>query len=65
MLKGKDGKPRIAVGTKFSIQLFGADLKLIGRQAIPAVAFAGPGGKDRDRVYVVDGAGKVTVLILR
>jgi len=65
MLKGKDGKPCLAVGTKFAVHLFGADLKTIGRQAIAAVAFAGPGGKNRDRVYVVDAAGQVTVLTLR
>jgi hypothetical protein len=65
VLTGKHGKRRIVVGTKFGVHVFGTDLKLIGRQALPAVAFAGPGGKARDRVYVVDGAGQVTVLTLR
>jgi len=65
VLKGKAGKPCLAVGTKFGVHLFDADLKLIGRQTIPAVAFAWPGGKDRDRAYVVDGAGTVTVLTLK
>jgi len=65
MLKAKDGKPRLAVGTKFAVHLFGPDLKPIGRQAIPAAAFVGPGGKERDRAYVVDAAGKVTVLLIQ
>jgi len=64
MLKGKDGNPCLAMGTKFAVHLFGADLQPIGRQALPAVAFAGPGGKDRYRVYEVDAAGRVTVLVL-
>ena len=64
MLKGKDG-PCLAVGTKFAVYLFGADMKLIGRQALESVAFAGPGGKGRDRVYVVDEAGRVTVLVMK
>jgi hypothetical protein len=62
MLNGPGGKPRLAVGTKFGVHLFGADLKPAGSQSIPAVAFAGPGGKARDRLYVVGGDGKVTVL---
>ena len=40
-------------------------MKFLGRQVVPAVAFAGPAGKERDRVYVVDAAGNVTVLGLR
>ena len=46
--------------------LFGTDLKRIGSLALasPAVAFAGPGGKQKDRVYVVDAAGNVLVLAL-
>jgi hypothetical protein len=81
MLKGKDGKPRLAVGTKFSVRLFvadhagaalvagpvGAGMKEVGREVlpVPAAAFAGPGGKDKDRVFVVDTAGNVTVLSLK
>jgi hypothetical protein len=67
MLKGSDGKPRLAVGTKFSVYLFGADLKMLGSHAmaVPAAAFAGPGGKQKDSVYVVDQAGNVTVLTVR
>ena len=65
MLKDGQGRPRLAVGTKFSVCLFDAALKPAGRQAIAAVAFAGPGGKAQDRAYVVDAAGHVTVLALR
>jgi hypothetical protein len=72
MLKGKDGKPRLTVGTKFGVRLFvpdpaGTGMKEIGRNVlpVPAAAFAGPGGKDKDRVFVVDAAGNVTVLSLK
>ncbi len=70
MLKDKSGKPCLAVGTKMGVHLFGGDplgaaLKLIGSQPMPAVAFAGPGGKHNDCVYVVDAAGNVTVLTLK
>jgi len=48
------------------VHLFGDDLKEIGCHVLPTVAtaFAGPGGKQKDRAYVVDAAGKVTVLII-
>ncbi len=70
MLKNHDGKPCLAVGTKMGVHLFGSDpsgagLKRIGSQAMPVAAFVGPGGKARDRAYVVDSAGQVTVLILK
>jgi hypothetical protein len=67
MLLAKDGKPRLAVGTKFGVHLFGTDLKEIGGHElpVPAAGFAGPGGKDRDRVYVIDVAGNVTILVLK
>jgi len=67
VLAGRDGKPRIVVGTKFGVQVFGTDLKKIGGVALPAqaVAFAGPGGKDKDRVYVVGRDGSVSVLVLK
>jgi hypothetical protein len=69
-LTGKDGKPCLALGTKFGVYLFasdGAGLKKTGGMALPtqAVAFAGPGGKNKDRLYVVDAAGSVTVLSLK
>jgi len=64
ILKGKGGKACLAVGTKFGVHLFDGDLKPIGSHkfSTPAAGFAGPGGKDKDRVYVVDVAGNVTVL---
>ncbi len=71
-LKGRDGKPRLAVGTAFGVRLFAADpagtgLKEVGRNvlSVPAAAFAGPGGKDKDRVFVLDAAGKLTVFSLK
>jgi hypothetical protein len=71
-LKGKDGKPRLAVGTKFGVRLFaagpaGTGMKEIGGNVlpVPAAAFAGPGGKDKNRVFVVDAAGNVSVLSLK
>jgi hypothetical protein len=66
-LAGRDGKPCIAVGTKFSVCLYGTDLKKVGGAMLPAsvAAFAGPGGKDKNRLYVVDVAGNVTVLSLK
>jgi hypothetical protein len=56
--------PRIAVCTKFGVYLYGTDLKLIGGTKLPsrAVAFAGPAGAIKDRVFVVDSAGGVTAL---
>ena len=65
ILKNHDGKPCLAVGTRMGVHLFGSDLKPIGSQPMPVAAFAGPGGKKRDRAYVVDSAGQVTVLILK
>ncbi len=80
MLKGRDGKPRLAVGTKFGVRLFvpagirgdtadpaGTGMKEVGRNVlpVPAIAFAGPGGKEKDRVFVVDAAGNVTVLTIK
>jgi hypothetical protein len=67
MLKGKDGKACLVVGTRFGVRLFGSDLKLIGghKLTVPAAGFAGPGGQNKDNVYVVDAAGDVTVLTLK
>jgi len=64
-LKGKDGRPRLAVGTKFGVRLFGADFRHIGRQALQSVAFAGPGGKARDRLHTVGANGEVRVLVVK
>ncbi len=63
-LRGRDGKLRLAVGTKFSVQLFGPDLRPAGRHPILSVAFAGPGGPNRDRAFAIGGDGRVTVLTL-
>jgi hypothetical protein len=67
MLKGKDGKPCLAIGTKFSVQLFGPDLKKLGGSVLPVppIAFAGPGGKDKDSVFVIDSTGQVTIVVLK
>jgi hypothetical protein len=70
MLKGKDGKPVLAVGTKFGAHAFAADsskagFKKIGSQAMPVAAFAGPGGTNRDRVFVVGSSGAVSILTLK
>jgi hypothetical protein len=45
----------------------GAGLNKVGGLTLPtpAVAFVGPGGKNKDRVYVVDAAGNVTVLTVK
>jgi len=65
MLTNKRGKPYLAVGTKFAVHLFGPDLKPVGKKAAYSVAFAGPGGNKRNRVYVVDAGGRVTILAIR
>ncbi len=72
MLKGKDGKAYLAVGTKFSVQLFAPDaadkgFKLVGKNTLasPAASFAGPGGANKDRVFVVDSGGNVTVFVVK
>jgi hypothetical protein len=65
MLKDRKDRAGLAVGTKFGVQLFDGEFKRIGARAMPAAAFAGPGGKGKDRVYVVDAAGHVTVLVLK
>jgi hypothetical protein len=71
-MKGRDGKARLAVGTTFGVRLFaagpaGTGLKEIGRNVfrVPAAAFAGPGGKDHDRLYIAGADGQVTVLSLK
>jgi hypothetical protein len=65
LLKGTDGKPCLAVGTRTGVKLFGSDYRLVGHAALPVTALAGPGGRNRDRVYAVDAAGNVTVLRLK
>jgi len=63
VVRDRGDRPCLAVGTKLAVHLFGPDLKLGRRHALPAIAFAGPGGHKRDRVYVVDAAGKVKVIL--
>jgi hypothetical protein len=46
---------------EFGVHLFGPDLKPRGRQALSAAAFAGPGGKGRDRAWAMDAAGNASV----
>ncbi len=67
MLKGKGGKPCLAVGTKYGVHLFGSDYQEIGSHkfSTPAAGFAGPGGKDKESVYVVDVAGNVMILTVK
>ena len=65
MLQDRKGRACLAVGTQFGVHLVGPDFKRRGMRAMPAAAFAGPGGKDRDRAFVVDASGHVTVLILK
>jgi hypothetical protein len=68
VLKGQGGKHCLAIGTKFGVHLFAPDqngYQKLGSTALPVAAFAGPGGPQRDRVYVVDPAGCVTVLVLK
>ncbi len=65
ILHAQDGKPCLAVGTRMGVHLFSNDLKPLGRAAMPVTGFAGPGGKNKDRAYVVDAAGNVTVLIVK
>jgi hypothetical protein len=64
-LQSRDGKPLLAVGIKFGVHVFDSNLKEIGIYPIPSVAFAGPGGKQKDRVFVVGPDGNVTVLVVR
>jgi hypothetical protein len=53
---------RLAVGTRFAVHVYGADFARVSRTAAPAIGFAGPGGPQRDRVYVVHGDGTVEAL---
>jgi hypothetical protein len=61
----KGAARRLAVVTKFGVHVFGGDLKKLGRCPQASKSFAGPGGKNKDRVYCVDDAGKVTVVVIK
>jgi hypothetical protein len=72
MLKTAGGQPRLAVGTRFGVHLFACEttggtsvFKKVGSNALPLASFAGPGGKNRDRVFAIGPDGSVTVLTLR
>lgn len=65
LLGEKGAARRLAVVTKFGVHVFGGDLKKLGRCPQAAKSFAGPGGKNKDRVYCVDDAGKVTVVVVK
>ena len=70
VLKDKLGKPCLAVGNKLGVYLFGNDpsgakFKTIGSYPLPVAAFAGPGGKNKDRVFVVGSSGNITILTLK
>jgi len=57
-----------SLGTKFGVHVFAADqngYQKLGSMAVAVAAFAGPGGRLRDRVYVVDPAGYIKVLVLK
>ena len=65
LLGEKGAARRLAVVTKFGVHVFGGDLKKLDRCPQPSKSFAGPGGKNKDRVYCVDDAGKVTVVVIK
>jgi hypothetical protein len=65
LLGEKGAARRLAVVTKFGVHVFGGDLKKLGRCPQASKSFAGPGGKNKDRVYCVDDAGKVTVVVIK
>jgi hypothetical protein len=58
------GERRLAVGTKFGVHVFGADLSPLARTQGSCVAFAGPGGEKKDSVYTVNAAGEVRIMTL-
>jgi hypothetical protein len=65
-LLGEPGTPRrLVVGSKFGLSVFDAQLHKTASLTIPSVAFAGPAGKSKDKVYVIDDAGKVTVVTIK
>jgi hypothetical protein len=65
-LLGEPGTPRpLVVGSKFGLSVFDSQFHKTASLTIPSVAFAGPAGKAKDKVYVIDAAGKVTVVTIK
>jgi hypothetical protein len=58
------GPRRLVVGTRFAVHVYGPDFARISRTDAPAIGFAGPAGKDRDRVFIVQPDGRIAVLAL-
>jgi len=63
-LHGRAGRSALVVGTKLGVQAYGSDFQPLGGRALPVAAFAGPGGKSGDRVFVVEPSGAARVLVL-
>jgi hypothetical protein len=59
------GERGLAVGTKFGVHLFRADLSPLARTHVPGVAFTGPAGEKKNSVYTVNAAGEVSITTLR
>jgi len=55
---------RLAVGTRFAVHVYGPDFARISRTEAPAIGFAGPAGRERDRVFIVQPDGQIAVLAL-
>jgi hypothetical protein len=64
VVRSATGGPCLAVGTRDGVHRFGPALEPLGRQALTAAAFAGPGGRG-DRVFAVGPDGAVQVLTVR
>ena len=69
VVQAPGGKLRLAVGSKTGVRLFDTDpsagMKEIGCYPARVAAFAGPGGKQKDRLFVVAPDGAVTVLVIK
>jgi hypothetical protein len=60
---GPESSPRrLAIGTRFAVHVYGPGFARASRTPAPAIGFAGPGGKARDRVFLVQSDGRVAVL---
>jgi len=63
-VKSGSSPRRLAIGTRFAVHVCGPDFARISRTPAPAIGFAGPGGRDRDRVFIVQCGGRIAVLVL-